>query len=174
MKTKTSLLLFTLATALGLSSPVVAKKLAQPEELSCSYARGMVLCNWNGTVAAATYETAASYDDATSYKWEITAEYDVDYNDGIADRKKKFHYETTEPSWSMSPSEMTASFNAEEDKNVVTRTPMSADVRVKAMYMEKDKDKGKGHAKGGKGKSSPYSGRAEVEFKSDCNIGMCR
>lgn len=174
MKTKTSLLLLTLATALGISSSVAAKKAADALEVNCSYSRGMAVCVVsNGAATATVSQASASNESAEGYKWEITAKYDVD---GVADRKKKFHFETSAPRWSGSPSVMTARFNSDEDLgSPVTKTPTSADIRVKALYMDKDQDKGKGYAKGGKGKSSPYSATTAVTFKDDgCTIGMCR
>lgn len=163
MKAKTSLLLLTLATTLGLSSPALAKKVADPEEVDCSYRSGMFHCKWNKNMNAA------------SYTWEVTAEYDVDYGDGIADRKKKFHFSGDSTSLYHSVAALQASFNTEDGKGVVTMRPMSANVRVKAQFMEDGKDNGKGYAKGGKGKSTPYSDMCEVNFANDdCPIGMCR
>ncbi len=169
MKAKTSLLLLTLATTLGLSSPAIAKKMADPEELDCSYRTGMFHCKWNSNMEAASMEAA-------SFVWEVTAEYDVDYGDGIADRKKKFHISGDSTSLYHSVAALQASFNTEDGRGVVTMRPMSADVRVKAvMSNDKGKDKGKGYAKGGKGKSTPYTGMCEVNFANDdCPIGMCR
>lgn len=164
MKAKTSLLLLTLATTLGLSSPAIAKKMADPEELDCSYRTGMFHCKWNQNM------------EADSFVWEVTAEYDVDFGDGIADRKKKFHISGDSTSLYHSVAALKASFNTEDGRGVVKMMPMSADVRVKAVKTkDKGKDKGKGYAKGGKGKSTPYSDMCEVNFANDdCPIGMCR
>lgn len=146
MKIKTSLLLLTLTTALGLSGPVLAKKLPDAEEVDCDFANGMVTCAWNNGVMG-----------AGAYKWEVTAEYDVD-DDEVVDRKKKFHFETAGPNMEKSPSVMKSSFYADNGTMVPDKMPMSAKVRVKAA----------GLAKGGKGKNSPYSEMCEVSFKETC------
>ncbi len=147
MKIKTSLLLLTLTTALGLSGPVLAKKLPDAEEVDCDFANGMVTCAWNNGVMG-----------AGAYKWEVTAEYDVDYNDDVVDRKKKFHFETAGPNMENSPSDMKSNFYDADGRIVPDKMPMSAKVRVKAA----------GLAKGRKGKNSPYSEMCEVSFEETC------
>lgn len=129
MKTKTSLLLLTLATTLGLAGPVAASHLKAPDDLVCE--RGfdnMVHSKWKNR------------EGATYYAVDVTAEYDVS-GDGQMDRIQDFHFGSHDPELVLNPAKMKGSFVEDTRSRVVDKMPMAANIRVKAVHL------GKGHYK---------------------------
>ncbi len=151
MKAKTSLLLLTVATTLGLSGPVVAKRtLETPDELVCeAYFDNSVHSTWE------------SVEDATYYAVDVNAEYDVS-GDGEMDRGHGFHFGTADPELELEESDLMGSF-VDDDGLVVQKKAMAAKLRVKAVRVPRGHRIGLGHLKvSGDGH---YRGRRKGHYK---------
>lgn len=157
MKTKTSLLLLTLATTLGLAGPVAAAHLEAPDGLICN--RGFdnsVHSNWND-------RNGASY-----YAVDVTAEYDVS-NDGKMDRTHDFHFGSHDPELVLEPGDLMGNFVEDNSARVVDKMPMAANIRVKAVHL------GKGHykedAKASKSRNAMENQSSKADY-TECRVTL--
>lgn len=167
MKTKTSLLLLTLATTLGLAGPVAASHLAAPDDLVCN--RG-----FDNSV----YSKWKDRDGATYYAVDVTAEYDVS-NDGRMDRTHDFHFGSHDPGLVLGPRDLLGSFVEDNSARVVDKMPMAANIRVKAVHLGKGHDKDKKNdnrgynAVSGQARNSDYTECRVTLGGSNCRFGRC-
>lgn len=171
MKAKTSLLLLTLATTLGLAGPVAAAHLDAPADLVCN--RGFdnsVHSQWSDR------------EGATYYAVDVTAEYDVS-NDGQMDRTYDFHFGSQDSELVLAPQDMMGSFVEDNSGQVVDKMPMAANIRVKAVHLGKGHEIGKGHEKAiGEGHDKLNGSVRNAESTecrvtlgtTNCRFGICR
>lgn len=167
MKAKTSLLLLTLATTLGLAGPVAAAHLEAPDDLVCGRDfKNSVYSKWKNRAGASYYAV------------DVTAEYDVS-DDGQMDRTHDFHFGSPEPELVLESRDLMGSFVDDSSRRVVDKMPMAANIRVKAVHLGKGHDKDKKNdnrgynAVSGQARNSDYTECRVTLGGSNCRFGRC-
>ena len=169
MKAKTSLLLLTLATTLGLAGPVAAAHLEAPDDLVCGRDfKNSVYSKWKNRAGASYYAV------------DVTAEYDVS-DDGQMDRTHDFHFGSPEPELVLESRDLMGSFVDDSSRRVVDKMPMAANIRVKAVHVGKGHEIGKGQSHSNsksaveaQARNTDYTEcRVTLEARN-CRFGVCR
>jgi hypothetical protein len=132
-KSLLSLMPFALASMVAISGSAVANpvpgNLDQPLGLVCPVGIDAIMADWDDV------------DGAKKYSVDVTAEYDVDGDDGVTDRTKEFDFGTgdrtdgnpiDQSDLAIPLSDLEATF-IDESGAMVTASPVSASLRVKGL-----------------------------------------